>query len=750
MQSELVTRLNKQDPAVVQSYDKFENFYGNSFRRTTISEIIDGENIRIEPENIRIDDPVDESIINVEQVDELFKIFCTKVPYQYQRQAILKILELEQKQEHVNPVDNTTIVSNGYQLALPIGSGKSLIFEFLALFYPKVPKHPIIVSTDGRHIPNDQLPFENYPFYYENTAYCKETANAVMVITTTLQRECTVILTYSHLLPQLRQYFKDDFTSGILAKRNIVYVDCHELSAKIEKNQFDLEKTHVLVVVADEPNVDKLIELSYIKPFSRVIIDDYTNMTDLPKLRQILAFSFIPVSGSGFEGSISQIPSSYYSLKNVNYKAIKLVGDPEKTYEGVMRSNILTGEILSTSSDFDIYTFVSMVEDLCRRLPGCEKKSIDEVFEEFKTNSLISTYIKYGFFLQNIQTFKKMLPMLITDLQNGLVPKEKVSFFVEWFNNTKDNIFKNNLCSPTNANNTSSPPTLLNSDCVICGSSKEKTYGFGIIASCCGAFICNKCIEQAATKKMINVTNPSDQIIDDENYYCVCCRAKNPKYFFNSTQHSNNSETRSFIMAERYFQTDCEEHFSVDYYFEMLLKNGWLMKNESCCGKPLNIHNDIENSLIPANIFKTGKIPIIEKLKNSDILFPQVLQAIYKTYVELKIKPAKNSMFLVYKCKPILQQRMVEKFKSLQYFEDPKTGKLIKDVNSPFSDAQLLFRDSVGSVIGLSLNLAGILVYNPDDDESYSILQLVGRVLRISTYKQPIIFYISNNSKAYE
>ena len=520
----------------MNGFNIFESFYGNAFKRTTISEIIDGENIKLEPENIRIDEPVDETIVPVDKIDELFKLFCTKTPYQYQRQAILKILELEKTQEHINPVDGTTIVSNGYQLALPIGSGKSLIFEFLALFFPKVPKHPIIVSTDGRHIPNDQLPFENYPFYYENCAYVKETANAVMAINTELQRECTVILTYSHLLPQLRQYFKDDFVQSILSKRTIVYVDCHEFTTKLEKGQIDLDKTHVLVVVADEPNVDKLIEVSYQKPFSRIIIDDYTNMTDLPKLRQILTFSFIPVSGSGFEGSIAQVPSSYYSLKNVNHKAIKLVGDPEKTYEGVMRSNILTGEILSTSSEFDIYMFVSMVEDLVRRLPGCEKKAIDDVFAEFKESSVISTYIKYGFFVQNINTFKRMLPMLITDLQEGLVPKEKVQFFIEWYNNTVDNQFKNILCTPLQGGVTKTIATLIDSKCVVCGDTKEKTYGFGIISSCCGAFICSKCIDRAATKRIVNNVNPEDQIVDKDNYYCVCCRAKNPRYFFNSTQ----------------------------------------------------------------------------------------------------------------------------------------------------------------------------------------------------------------------
>lgn len=749
MSSEFVQKLDKRDEEVLKGFEVFEKFYGNAFRRTSVSQIIDGENIALKPENIRIDEPVDESIVNVKQVDEIFAKCCTKKPYEYQRQAVLKILELENKQEHINPVDNTTIVSNGYQLALPIGSGKSLIFEFLALFYQTVPIHPIIVSTDGRHIPNDQLPFDNYPFYYENSSYCKETANAVMAIKTDLQRKCTVILTHRHLLGQLRKYFKDDFIKPILTNKSyqIKYYDTNQLET-IPNLEQDIANIAILVVVADKSNVEKLIELSYTKPFARVIIDDYTNMRDLSNLRQILTFSFIPVSGSGFDKAISQIPSSYYSLKNINTEAIKLVGDPHKTYEGVMRSNILTGEILSTSSDFDVYSFVTTVEEMIRRLPGCEKETPASLFKEFETASTIDLFIKYGFFVQNITTFKRMIPMLLIDIQHDKIPLDKISHFIKWYNETEDDKFKNLICTPNSGNVNKSYPTLLNSKCVICHETKDLTYGFGCISSCCGAFICSKCIEQAATTTIVDNVDLK-QMEDNENYYCVCCRAKNPKYFFNSTQHSASNETRSFTFAQRYFVNNCEEHFSIDYYFEMLLNNGWSMKRSSCKGKSLNIRNDIETGLIPANVFEIKKIPVIEKLKNSDLLFPQVLTAIYKTYAQLGIKPAKNSIFLVYKCKPIIQQRMQEQFDQLRYVEDPKTKLQVLNEESPFYDSRLIFQETVGSVIGLSINLAGIVVYNPDEDEAYSMLQLFGRILRISTYNQKILFYVSNNTHAY-
>ena len=737
--SSFVSKLDKRDKEVFEAFKVFEDFYGHSFRRTRISEIIDGENIKIKDDNINLDEEVDESIVPVEQIRKLFDVFCTKKPYEYQFKAICKILEMETKQVHLDPVTNKHIRTNAVVLALPIGSGKSLVFEFLALFFNKVPIHPIIISTNGDAIcETDQVPFENYPFYYENCAYVEEDATAVQAIETELQRECTVILTYRHLLAQLKQYFAEDFKPAITKQRKIEYFDYHELAN--DKKMQDaswLDNVQVLVVVADEANVNKLIELSYQKPFARVIIDDYTNMSDLSRLREILTFSFIPVSGSGFEKSINEIPSSYYSLKNVPSEKLKLVGNPEKTYEGVMRSNIMTGDIMTSKSEFDVYSFVSMIEDLIHRLPGCEKETPLTLFKEFQESQRIELYIKYGFFIQNITTFKRMLPSLIQDLNHGAVADEPVSHFIEWANNTEDNLFKRLMTTPNNGNETRTYPTLVNSKCVVCKRTKDQTYGFGVIASCCGAFICSECIDKAATREIVDVNPKEIRKLVMDDYYCVCCRDKHPRYYFNSTQHSAGSETRSFVFADRYFEhADVEGHFSIDYYFRML-KSGWDMRLDCCNGRAINIHNDISQGVIDVNVFKTKKIEI-EKIRNGDLLFPQVLTAIYNTYKELKLKPVDNSILLVYRCKPILQQRMQDRFNELASLPD-----------SPFKTLRLSFHDTVGSVIGLSMNIMGLVIYNSEDEEFFSMVQLLGRLLRISSYGQKILFYVNNDTNAY-
>ena len=730
---DFIDKLDKRDPAVLVAYEAFEELYSNSFNRTTVSQIIDGENIKVADDNIRIDDPVDASIVPVEQIDQLFQIFCTKKPYEYQRQAILKILEMENKQKHKDPVTGKTIVSNGYQLALPIGSGKSLIFEFLALFFTKVPIHPIIVSTDGRFVPQfEQFQFEQYPYYYENCAYVEEDANAVMAIETTIQRECTVILTYTHLIPQLKSYFAEDFTPKILQQRKIAYYDYRELRPdNVAKD------VNILVVAADEQNVNRLIEMSYDAPFARVVVDDYTNMTDLARMRQILTFSFIPVSGSGFERALNTVPSSYYSLKNTPYEKIKLVGDPVKTYEGVMRSNIVTGEMLTSRSEFDVYQFVTSIENAVRRLPNCFSETPSSLFKEFEESQPMELYLKYGFFIKNMDNFRKMTPHLINDIENGKVDESKVSFFIDWYNNTPDQKFKNILCSPLYGEMPDSIPTLLSAKCAVCGKGNEDTNGFGIISSCCGAFICANCIDQAATHDIVNPYTIEKMVSDD--YYCVCCRAKNCRYYFNSTQHSTGRDMRSYIFADKYFEADdIEGHYSIDYYFKMI-KNGWTMRKDKCNGRSISIARDISKGLISPDVFKKNIVPEIEKIRSSDILFPQVLTAIYAAYVKTGLKPVDNSILLVYKCKEHLQSRMLDRFNELKSIPD-----------SPFVKTNLQFRDTVGSVIGLSMNIIGIVVYDSNQEEWFSMIQLIGRLLRISSYGQKILFYINNNNMAYE
>ena len=130
--SNLVSKIDKRDPIVYQAFDIFKDFFKDDWRNTRVSEIIDGENIKVNEENIRIDSPIDENFFSEkeqEQVNKLFELFCTKKPYGYQLDTVKKILEMERKQSRI--YKDKEIVSNGYQISRAIGSGKSLVMEFL-------------------------------------------------------------------------------------------------------------------------------------------------------------------------------------------------------------------------------------------------------------------------------------------------------------------------------------------------------------------------------------------------------------------------------------------------------------------------------------------------------------------------------------------------------------------------------------------------------------------------------------------
>lgn len=742
-----IGKLDRQNENVKKGYKILEKFYSTDFKRTHVSEIIDGESIEIKPDNMVISNPIIETQPKSEIINQLFEKWCNLKPYKYQVETINRILELEEQQEHIDPETKKTVVSNIYQISLPIGSGKSLCFEFLSLFFRTVPVHPIIVSTDGKSLPrHDQLQFEKYPYYYENGAYIKEDANAVQAITYSqeLQRPCTVILTHHHLMVQMYNYFHSDFKAPIIEKTRFAYVDYHGFVEQKNIN-FNPDNFDIMVVVADDENVNKLIEMSYKRPFARVIVDDYTNMTDLAYFKQILAASTVLVSGHGFERDADHVPASYYSLKNVPARKITLVGNPNEVYEGVVRDNIITGELMGCASEFDIYHFVEGVEAMCRRLTKPKNAKIKDdytpvnLFAEIKENGVIENYIKYGFFLKNMAMFREKLPELISDIKaDPNFPKERVSNFIKWWKNSNDLDFKTIITTPTTlGNNGSISNTLVDYNCSICHKTKEQHLGFGVILGCCGTFVCANCIKKATTHE---IRNNEEGLLVADDYYCCCCRGKNPRVYFNSTKQSSSSNLYSYILAQQYFEVDeLENNFPIDYYFYML-RNGFKIRSKYCCGKAINIANDISFGLIKKDVFESKTIPNINKIKSIDILGGQVLVGLSNVYRELKIAIPNDSIIVLYRVKQIIKPRLTQMFEQMK-----------KQPGSPFTTCKLMFIDSISSVIGIQANIVGIIVWQEDEtNKTMNVAQLVGRCLRISTFGQKLLFYLSLNRNAYD
>ena len=354
---ELIEKMNSHSDYVNSCYSIFKSWYKTAMRPTYVSDIVNGEIIETKPENIMVDSPIQPEYLINEEHFEKFCQYCTKKLYKYQKDAIKKIRELELRGYIINPITNEKIISNGWLLSLPIGSGKSLVFQFLSLFYRDVPSHPIIVSCDGRNIPEmEQVDLKLYPFYYENCGYIEGQANGVITLEDYRQRRCTVILTHQHLLLQMKEYFQTDFPK-VSKCTNIQYVlDIHDVK--------DMDKVDILVIAATPKNVDTLMAWSYDLPFMRVIIDDYTSMPSIESFRQIRASSTIFVSGSGFNRKESQIPASYYTLKFMPVPKITLVGKPEETFEGIFRDSIATMELMGSSCKFSQYKFVNDCEEL--------------------------------------------------------------------------------------------------------------------------------------------------------------------------------------------------------------------------------------------------------------------------------------------------------------------------------------------------------------------------------------------------
>ena len=722
-------RLDKRDECVIKGAELLKECFETDFRTTRISQIIDGEKIQIKPDNVVITEQRDESVsVDEELLDKRFAALCNLKPYSYQRSTILKILELEQRGFHIDPITGKRMISNGWQIALPIGSGKSLCMEYLAIFHPDVPAHPIIVSGDGRSIPEcEQLPFYHYPFYYERCAYLEGVDSTAIVYKNYTPRPITVILTHDHLISQMRDYFTNDFKKEVIENVRIGYVGAGKMIAN--PDEYD-----ILVVTADVANVQKLVDLSLIKPFARVFIDDYTAMRDLSKMRQILTPSFIPVSGEGNDRDLSVVPASYYTMKNLPIDKITLVGDPSSTYEGVYRSNILTGELMGCSSDMDVYKFVNFVNGYCQRNRNLQCAGIDELFSAVAKYQTLEDYIRYGFFVQNFDLLHSGLARLREELESGELPKELAPNFANWLEKSEDKRFKDAITKP-GAIPVDQINTLVSSRCFICKREKAAHNGFGIISGCCGAFICDRCIPLASTEYITNTD--SNELLHTNDYYCCCCRAKSPHYYFNTTRESPTSPRFSYVIAQEYFDVeDSDKLLPPDFYFYML-QYGFIISSKHRNGRPINIANDISAGFIPKDVFANGVTPDVRKIKAVDIIGGQLLRNLEFTFTKLEITPQPDAIIIIYRVKSEIRPGLEIEFSELR-----------RNKSSPFYRTRLVFVGSLDEIIGLHTNVLGIIAWTEDDDAGKRH-QLLGRIMRCSSFNNKLNFYISLNDNAY-
>lgn len=763
---DILNNFDKVSENVEKAYEIFEKTYDTAFEKTYISDIVNGETINIKPENIIIDNVDMED--DKENFDKRCKA-CTKKLYDYQIKAIKQLVQLERDGYYINPQTKDKIVSNSWVLSLPIGSGKSIVFLFLALWYRNVPCHPIIISKSGRHIPiHEQMQFKFYPFYYEDCCY-KETLqedgtyssdeNCVVCYENYQQQKTTVILTHSHLLEQMRRYLLEDFPLFCKGKGTKINI-CQ--SARDIKADDD-----IVIIPAYENNVKELVDISHDKPFMRLIVDDYTSMPNIDNFRQILASSTIFVSGSGFERSPDRIPTSYYTLKYSLTSNISVVGMPEDTYKGVVRNNIAMVKLLGSSCDFSVYDFVQKVDELCQSIYNCYPK---DIYPYLESND-VKDYMALYFVLINRDKLRSAISAIDKDYNiSGKYRNAKyadkrneIKYFIEWItklNTTTDpktgkqkkilnKMVSDLLSTPTmiSSNNESMP--IVQQECMCCHKVYTEHNGYGVVSTCCGAFYCENCIKNATTHKIADkITNECYN--DKENYYCSCCRSKNPKIFINMTKKKDKS-VYAFNIIDHYFKDDnLTNVIKFDYYFYMLI-NG--LKPKSHNGHPININNEITRGLIDKNIFqvlnketkgnnKETKNKFLSKIKqiySLDHLMIHSLECINRSLIAVDQSYTYTPYILFYNAPKYMENRLVG------YMKDFKNGyiKNGRKFENPIANVRPIFMNSIDGLIGIHLNVIGIVVFDFKDTTKDGVKQLLGRCLRINTFNNKITFFIT-------
>lgn len=764
---QILTEFDKVNENVETAYTVFERTYDTAFERTFISDIVNGETINIKPDNILINN-VDMEFDKVNFNKRLSA--CSKKLYDYQVQAIRQLVQLEQDGYYINPNTGDKVVSNGWILSLPIGSGKSIVFLFLALWYRNVPRHPIIVSKSGKHIPiYEQMQFKYYPFYYEDCSYIEKPyknskgetyyysdENCVVTYENYNQQQTTIILTHAHLLEQMRRYIIEDFpkfAKGTGTKINI----CQSVS---QITPYD----NIVIIPAYEQNVKDLVEISHDKPFMRVIIDDYTSMPNIDSFRQILASSTIFVSGSGFERSPDLIPTSYYTLKYSNINNISIVGLPEDTYKGVVRNNIAMIKLLGSSCDFSDYNFVQKVDELTQSLYNCTPK---QIYPLLASNS-IKDYMGLYFVLVNKDKLRSAINAIDKDYNISgkykqakyMNKRDEVKNFIVWIkelSKIKNNKLLDDLLSlpSITVNNNESTP-VVQQVCMCCKKTYIEHNGYGVVTTCCGAFYCENCIKNATTHDISNkITN--EIYHDEHNYYCSCCRRKDPKLIVNMSKKKDKS-VYAYNIINMYYKDDKDERYNgvikFDYYFYMLMY-GLTPKYHN--GTPININNEIKRNILPENVFtilndpKTNAKDVEEKLKqirpifSLDHLMICSLECINRSLIAVDQQYSYTPYILFYNAPKYMEARIKGYMRDFEKhvpnnIEDKKNK--IKG-NNPITKIQPLFMNSIDGLIGIHLNVVGIVVFNFKDTTKDGVKQLLGRCLRINTFNNKLTFFIT-------
>ena len=724
------------------AYTSFKSIYNNKVKKTTISSIVNGEIITTKPENIFVDQKQLFDEAENEKLKAKFTV-CNKTLYNYQIDAIKKIRELELNGNYICDVTGEHIISNGWLLHTPIGSGKSLIFTFIALLYRNVPANPIIISTSGINIPEtEKTQLKYYPFYYENVGYIEGKENSVTCLKNYKQRQTTVIITHDHLIEQLIYYIKTDFKQAILNKTTFcVARTVRELNINCD----------ILIVPATIDIINRLVGLSYEMPFMRVIVDDYTNMSNVEEYRQIWASSTLFVSGSGFERDPDKIPPSYYTLRHIDVEKYSLVANTEDTLKGILRDSIATLNLMGSETEFSSYKFVDEIDQYCtskyHMVPGNLYEPI------IKNKGLIKDYLALSFLIKNFDRFNFSIHNIEDDLKDKKLNPDRVKYYIEWKKTlnekSKELIMKDGKQITTEVQNpfrealfnqssniSQSINPLVQQKCQVCGEPFFKTAGWGFVSTCCGSFFCINCAKSMVTHRLslheTDDPNVLAEVEDPDHYYCCVCHKCEPTFFVNSSKHKDKSNVQAFSIVNQFMiNDDLINCAHVDYLYYMFLYG---FKPGYADGRIITVEmeDNYDKSLIEA---KKDYNKLVPTLYPRDRLAMLAISKINDILKNLEIKPVDMNTvrpcILIYDSPDYIQKRLQDYFDTFR-----------KNKESSLYGLDLVFKKDMGSLIGLHRNILAILVWQEPENKD-EIHQLIGRILRLNAWNNPLYFYIT-------
>ena len=446
----------------------------------------------------------------------------------------------------------------------------------------------------------------------------------------------------------------------------------------------------------------------------------------------------------------------FHGERHIPVDKFSLVASVEETSKGILRSNVATFNILSSNTDFSVYKFVNEIDEYCiNRF----KLAPINLYKPIETrNGKLLDYFGLSFLLKNIDKFNVSIGNIERDLANKKIDENKVKWYLKWkeeFLNDQvkeinidpktkkqvikmiSNPLKDGLYKPTN-NINQGIQTLIIQPCAIC-KSKVEHDGWGFISCCCGSFVCADCIKSITTRDIILTKYNSDKIVtkfhDFNHYYCVICHERDPVFVSNCTRNKKRTNIQTFHIVDDYMDTtDLKDSFHIDYYFKMFIDG---LKPKFNDGQ--TITSELDEGYDESNIYSFNnelKDDVIKKLYPKDRLALSCLDRINETLKRLEINPSKmNSIkpnLLVYDCPEYIQRRFEDYF---------KTG-FSNNPQSNLYNVGLMFKRNLSELIGLHQNILGIIIWQQPGNVD-EIQQLIGRIVRLNNWNNPIYFYIT-------